>query len=110
MQDEAGHQVSSIECLDTAQSHLFKLSVKGGSAAGQSDEPAAWRLIQVPISRLAQRCYPVVATLSEAEVVILGGYDSNQLVGDAVIFNAETEQCEKVVASDTSMEFYAFGN
>ena len=50
-----------------------------------------------------------MAALNEVEVLVLGGYDSNQLVGDAVIFDTETEQCHKV-AVDASFEFYAFGN
>ena len=41
--------------------------------------------------------------------MILGGYDGDRFIKDAVLFDTETETCT-VVEKSRSLEFYAFGN
>ena len=74
------------------------------------DQMDAWTLIQIADSVLAPRCYPVVAPVGQSQIAILGGYDGNEYVCDAVVFDIESETCEKVVEANAAFAFYCFGN
>ena len=69
-----------------------------------------WLVIEIPDSILPARCYPVVAPVSTSQVAILGGYDASDYVSDAIMFDLESEKCEKIMDKDPKLAFYAFGN
>ena len=63
-----------------------------------------WTLIE-PQSDIQPRCDTFAAQIDDNEIVILGGGDrNNDLIGEVLLFNTESNQASKVV-TESSIEF-----
>ena len=60
-------------------------------------------------SILSSRCQPAVAPISDTKIIILGG-DDHKPIGDAIIFDSETESFHKVTNDFGDFKFDAPGN
>jgi hypothetical protein len=55
--------------------------------------PPSWQLIETPESQLTPRAYPVAFFASPGQILIFGGWDSNEAKCETVLFDTRTRQC-----------------
>ena len=56
-------------------------------------------MIQVPDDIISPRAFPAIGILNSEEIVVMGGRDTFNFIGDIIIFNSKTCLAHKVFDS-----------
>ena len=68
-------------------------------------------MIDVPDDIISPRAFPAIGILNNEEIVVMGGRDTFNFLGDVIIFNSKTSEVHKVFeSSEDYLEFQAYGH
>ena len=56
-------------------------------------------MIQVPDDIISPRAFPAIGILNSEEIVVMGGRDTFNFIGDIIIFNSKTCLAHKIFDS-----------